>query len=230
MFDPTANGIAALAWIDILAEAAPWKPDAGPIVIVSPHPDDEVFAAGGLLAMQAARQKITIVSVTDGERAYANWPSLATIRRRELEEALGVLTKATIDIVRLGLPDSAVERESCSLRESLMNVTKDTQTLIIPFEDDGHIDHNVVGKIGLEVASERAMSVVRYPIWRWHHGDTVSMARRRWGRFDLTDDARAAKTKALRCFRSQLKPPVGAPIVSASMLAYFERPFEAFLL
>ena len=42
--------------------------DAQRLVVVSPHPDDEVLACGGLMALAAqAGVAITVISVTDGE-------------------------------------------------------------------------------------------------------------------------------------------------------------------
>jgi hypothetical protein len=62
------------------------------IVVVSPHPDDEVLGAGGLICSAArAGQNLIVLSVTDGEAAYPDWKGLDRIRQREVSDALNVL-------------------------------------------------------------------------------------------------------------------------------------------
>ena len=68
---------------------ASWLLNAHRLVVVAPHPDDEVLACGGLLAMRAAQAgKVLIVAVTDGEASHgeATGPAadaLAAQRRAE---------------------------------------------------------------------------------------------------------------------------------------------------
>jgi len=46
------------------------------VVVVSPHPDDEVLACGGLLALHARRGgEVMVVAVTDGEASHRDDPS-----------------------------------------------------------------------------------------------------------------------------------------------------------
>ena len=59
----------------------PWPP-VGPIVVVAPHPDDELLAIGATLAAASdAGTEITIVAVTDGEASH---PHLTDGERDEL--------------------------------------------------------------------------------------------------------------------------------------------------
>ena len=36
-------------WLEMLEDRPEWTPQNGPLLVVSPHPDDEVLAAGGLV-------------------------------------------------------------------------------------------------------------------------------------------------------------------------------------
>ena len=72
--------------------------------------------------------------------------------------------------------------------------------------------------------------LVRYPIWRWHHGDVDSLKGVPWGSFPLPLQAQRAKQQAVRCFESQLHAPDGPPVLPPRVLEYFARPYEAFLL
>ena len=90
--DLSEQGAAETDWLAALHDAAlpAWQPGPpGRIVVVSPHPDDETLALGGLLHDLAGRGwRVSLVAVTDGEGAYPDVPALAAIRRRELALAL----------------------------------------------------------------------------------------------------------------------------------------------
>ena len=88
-----------------------WRPGpAGLVLVVSPHPDDETVAVGGLLHdLVAAGWRVRLVSVTDGEAAYPAVSGLGAVRRRELASALDRLGIADATIIhRLALPDGHV--------------------------------------------------------------------------------------------------------------------------
>ena len=85
------------------------------VVVVAPHPDDEVLACGGLLAMLSdCRHPVTVISVTDGDASHPGsrrWPIqlLAQQRHAEALEALSRLGLKPLDYVRLSLPDGQVQ-------------------------------------------------------------------------------------------------------------------------
>src|SRR6266705_300032 len=69
--EPAEAGTPEERWLEMLEDRPEWTPQNGPLLVVSPHPDDEVLAAGGLIhSWAAAGREVTIVSVTDGEAAF----------------------------------------------------------------------------------------------------------------------------------------------------------------
>lgn len=106
-------GSAELAAVPIRDPAGVRPP--GRIVVVAPHPDDEVLGIGGSLALWVAQgSEVLVVAVTDGEGSHPGSPTLtpqdlAVRRDAERRRALAALgLGARAEVVRLGLPDGAV--------------------------------------------------------------------------------------------------------------------------
>jgi LmbE family N-acetylglucosaminyl deacetylase len=231
-FNPALPGTGDMDWLAALGGEALWTPEPGPLLIVSPHPDDEVLGAGGLMRTWSERgHRVIVLSVTDGEAAYPDWPGLDVIRRGELEQALATLSSRPIRVVRLGIPDGSIRMKMTELSGALRNLCESGPTLVAPFEADGHPDHEAAASACLIVAEDLGLPIARYPIWAWHHAQPATFAGNRWGRFALDAKTRAAKRAAMNCFASQLNPGSSRePIVPAHVLEYFKRDYEAFLV
>jgi LmbE family N-acetylglucosaminyl deacetylase len=229
--DSSLPGTDERAWQQVLADAPDWIPPDGPLLIVSPHPDDEILGAGGLIhAWKNLGRSVTVISVTDGEAAYPQWRRLGQIRREELREALHVLSDHPVLVVRLGIPDGRVADYGNKLRSAVFSLLEPGTTVLAPYEQDGHPDHEAAGRACIESAHAHGFMLARYPIWAWRHGDPQALSHARWGKFKLPDTARAAKANALQCFSSQLFPYRRNPVVPDHAMAYYSRPHEAFLL
>jgi LmbE family N-acetylglucosaminyl deacetylase len=230
-FSPQGAGIPEPEWRSLLRQSAEWQPRPGPLIVVAPHPDDEILGAGGLVrACAMAGQKVTIVSVTDGEAADCMRPGLDRVRRLELRNALRTLSLLHVSVRRLGIPDGFVKDHSNRLSNALRECVHGQGTIIAPYEHDGHPDHEATGRECLAVARSAGIPIARYPIWAWHHVKPTSLRSLHWGLFHLEAGEQRAKKRAMQCFESQLRPPRGLPIVPPHVLAHFERPFEAFVL
>jgi LmbE family N-acetylglucosaminyl deacetylase len=228
-FDPASDGTPELEWCALLSRFQDWRPKPGPLVVVAPHPDDEILGAGGLIHDWAAcGLPVTIVSVTDGEAASER-PGLDLIRREELRQALRKLSSVHVVVQRLGIPDGRVREHINRLRNALEAHADASGTLVAPYEHDGHPDHEAVGKTSIELALAGGIPVARYPIWAWHRAQPGALAGLPWKRFQLSLDAQRAKSRAIQCFESQLRPTSGPPVVPPNVLTYFARSFEAFI-
>jgi len=229
-FDPARRGTAEPLWRDALAAIPPWTPTTRRLLVVSPHPDDEVLGAGGLIRQCVdSGRRVTLLSVTDGEAAYPDWPGLDRVRRAELKRALATLCGNVMFSVGLRVPDGRISDHAGQLRAALGALADDDTTIVAPYEADGHPDHEAAGAVCREFAQSTGRPLARYPIWAWHHSNPASM-RVRWGKFPLQPQTRRAKAAAARCFTSQLCPARRAPIIPAHVMTYFSRPFEAFVL
>jgi LmbE family N-acetylglucosaminyl deacetylase len=218
-------------WLDMLQNAPYQVPPAGALTVIAPHPDDETLGAGGLIALCAAQaQSIRIISVTRGEASHPNVLNLAQIRALELHNALACLSRAPMETTQLGLGDGAVTACESQLFRAIDEQVHRGETLVAPFEHDGHPDHDAVGRVCLKLARRRGLTLLRYPIWAWHHASPSAFHASSLIRIALPQRAQTAKRRAIACFASQLRAMNGLePIVPDHVLKYFMRPYESFL-
>jgi len=101
--------------------------------------------------------------------------------------------------------------------------------LIAPFEHDGHPDHEAVARVCIDLARRKSIRALRYPIWAWHHSAPGAWQGIEFVRFELSPAAQLAKSRAIRCFASQLEATSSHAVMPAHVLTYFGRPYEAFV-
>ena len=207
------------------------------LVVVAPHPDDEILGVGGLMALAAAAGiPVTIIAVTDGEAAYPDSEllpahTLAALRPDELRCALAELGLAP-PVVRLGIPDGGVTAEESELTTMLTDelATKPTGTWCAgPWRDDGHPDHDATGRARERACRQTRTRFIEYPVWMWHWADpgdaAVPWSTARTVR--LPTPIQHAKALAVSRFRSQIDaPPDDDTILPPHVLARLLRSTE----
>ena len=209
------------------------------LVMVAPHPDDEVLAIGGLLAQWSAlRGDVLIVAVTDGEGSHAGsaqWPPLRLSAERPLESAeawrrLG-FGQATCE--RLGLPDGGVGAQRAVLADRMAALLRPTDLVFTTWRHDGHPDHEATGRACAMACAQVGSALVEVPVWAWHWAEPGD-ARLPWHRavrLPLDAASAARKRHAVGAFTSQLQsdPSTGAgPILRSTTVQRAHRPFEIF--
>ena len=210
----------------------PWArpaPSTGRCVIVAPHPDDEILGAGGTWALLlAAGMDIVLVAVTDGENSHSG--RRAELRhRRPLESTaaaarLGLAPAATF---RLGHPDGNIAESR--LQTQLAHLVRPGDVILAPWEQDGHPDHDRVGRAAQAVASQHHAELLSYLVWAWHWASPDGRGLP-WGdavRVELGPRLARRKRSAARCFATQLAGP--DPILPPPVLARLTRPYEILL-
>lgn len=237
--DPLA-GHEANQWDAVVAGLAgqpPAWPPPGPLVVVSPHPDDELLASGAMLAAATDLGiSVTVAAVTDGEWSHPHLDEpgrWALAERRTAEsaaayQALGIQARR----VRLSLPDGSVADHFSSLLDQLSPLLTGAGACVTPWPGDGHPDHQACAQAALQVCEALGVPLFGVPIWSWNWDDPQQPA------FDFSqafafrfaDDLLARKQAALACYVSQVEPEDGQrPVLPASFLSHFARPAEVFL-
>lgn len=210
------------------------------LVVVAPHPDDEILGAGGLLQhMDHIGVETLVLAVTDGEashpRARALGWDLAAARSIETQVALDRLGCGSAGVQRLRLADGAVAEEVQYLTDVLSRLLRPDDLCLSPWRSDGHPDHNASGHAAAAAARLTNTPVLEYLVWTWHWA-TPEDAVVPWDqcrRLDLGRRQIARKRWATYAFTSQIRALGsdcdGKPLLTDSVLRRFWRPFEVFI-
>lgn len=209
------------------------------LVVVAPHPDDEVLGCGGLLAMQAERAgPLLVVGVTDGENSHAAVPAvdpgaLAAQRTAERLEGTRRLHVADDDVVSLHLPDGALGAHAHELVRRLESLLTAADLVVSTWRHDGHPDHEACGAAAARACKRIGCAHMEVPVWLWHWarpGD-LRVPWRRMVALPLAADAQAAKQRALAAHASQLSARSASvgPVLGDEMRGVTARAHEYFL-
>jgi LmbE family N-acetylglucosaminyl deacetylase len=225
-------------------------PRSARLVIIAPHPDDEVLACGGLMAMyRALGGDVLVIAVTDGEASHVGSPklitqSLAATRSAEAVDGLNQLGLHGVPVIRLAIPDGLVAHHTLRLALRLQMLLRPTDVVVSTWRLDGHPDHDATGFAASLACAAVGCRLIEAPVWMWHWaapGDSRVPWQRLW-RLPLESYVRDRKRAALSAHVSQLDESrhangavLGASIVQRAnrLDEYFfateEQPHEAHL-
>ena len=151
-----------------------WQAVGGHVMVIAPHPDDEVIGCGGTICRHvAAGDAVSVIYLTRGEssRGYP-WLSPAEKQAKRMQEALD-------SCAILGVRDTLfLEGADGNLndREVMANLSREVGNAIAsrkprliyaPHADDNHADHIAAYHMVLDLcrcASPRPM-VYQYELW-----------------------------------------------------------------
>ncbi|AXI61411.1 acetylglucosaminylphosphatidylinositol deacetylase [Pseudomonas kribbensis] len=227
--------LTALDSIDILDLVPP----GSRAVVIAPHPDDEVLGSGGLLQLvTAAGRTLQLISVTDGSASHPGsdrWPveRLSVVRPQESAEALRRLglPMHKLQWLRGGFPDTQVAARESMLCEYLIHYLQPDDVIFTTWREDGHSDHEAVGRASIKAAQHVGAICHELPVWTWHWAtpEDAIVPWERARKILLSPAQVARKRHAVHAFASQLEgdpeaglPPVLAPYVIDRLLQPFE--------
>ena len=180
------------------------------IVVVAPHPDDEVIGCGGSLVKHArAGHAITVITISRRVRSRVEEDITDADYRIESESAhriLGVRRHVALDLP--GRSPSATEVTAKLVTEFRINPP---EILYVPHDNESDADHRQTNTAALEAlwmaqslyfneqgpAISPPQLVLGYEIW-------TPLSRFQYVE-DIGDDAIEKKVEAMQCYRSQMR-------------------------
>jgi LmbE family N-acetylglucosaminyl deacetylase len=150
-------------------------PLARRILVLAPHPDDEVIGCGGLLLLHRGQSEIHIVNVYNGdwggsteEGPWRDEPqykrSLVELRSREFESVTAKI--GATSVTRLDVSDSTGipgDKEAYALRTLLQKVRP--QIVLLPWFLDGQEQHQETNRLFTIAAAGYECLVLGFEIW-----------------------------------------------------------------
>lgn len=224
------------------------------LLVVAPHPDDETFGCGALIARaRAAGADVTVVVASDGARCTATGKfgpaELAALRSAEVHEACRRL--GVTDVLELGHPDGALTGRS-ELAGQLADLIASRRpgVVLTPCAQDLHGDHLATHRATVAALARVPGHplLLGYPVWAWHAGPFFRaappgqrLALRRWAARQLwsgswwripADEYGSQKQHAVMAYRSQTTNLTGEPgwsYLPPDFVRNLVGPYELFL-
>ena len=187
---------------------------SGRTLILAPHPDDEVFGCGGLIArMVAMGQSPYIVILSGGGASHADCcdiskKSIVEERRKLTREALLMLNFPLENLFEFDFQDGRISEKNEAEIEKLKKLVNELQpaNILVPHKGEGWPDHLAAREIGLTFEDA---NLYEYCVWMWYYHQKIL----NWqnGRIlRLSDEQRDQKRAAIKSY-VEPKAPCGNP-------------------
>ncbi|MCF4998568.1 PIG-L family deacetylase [Pseudomonas syringae] len=214
-------------------------PAGSRVVVIAPHPGDEVVICGGLLQLLSnLGHPLQLISITDGSASHPGsrqWSEkrLSVFRPQESVEALRRLDLPmhSLKWIRGGFTDNALLDQQPQLTEFIGRYLRPGDVVFSTWCEDGNDDHEVVGRASAAAARGAGASFHDVPVWAWHWPEReqtlIPWHRARKLRLDSWTVAR--KSHATHAYASQLngEPAIGlAPSLPRVILDRLRKPYE----
>lgn len=144
------------------------------ILVISPHPDDEIIGCGGtLIKMLQAGAIVTVLQLTDGSKTNAleDFPDdiSKTVRLKEAEEVANALGFSELILWKETDSNLQCSRENVNKLTGLLN-NLCPKVVFVPFINDTHPDHITANQILKEALKVSALDmqqteVLSYEVW-----------------------------------------------------------------
>lgn len=146
------------------------------VLILAPHPDDEVFGCGGLIARLTAEGRAPYVAVlTGGGASHQNCCDVAeeeiiAARRKLTRKAMAELGLPAENLFDLDYPDGDIGGTHPAQEARLHKIIDEIkpETILVPHHGEGWPDHLAVRKLGLKLAPKQT-KVYEYCVWMWYY-------------------------------------------------------------
>lgn len=181
------------------------------ILVVAPHPDDEVLGAGGVIKKNSELgNEVYVLVITKGSPKYYPDYKVQNVRQEALEahKILGVKETVFLDFLapELDITPKAHISDSIYTYLSKWKITD----MYVPHRGDIHVDHKIVFEAALVAARPKnsytvkniyAYETLSETEWAAPFSDDAFIPKH----FVNISDTISYKLKALACFKSQMQ-------------------------
>lgn len=184
----------------------------GQVVIVAPHPDDEVIGCGGLIARLVAYGRAPhIIIITGGEGSHRGCCETSTdeiihARRKLTRNALAILGVPDKNIHELNFSDGNISMDSeyvSVLKDLLTKLAPDS--IFIPHWGEGWSDHVKTAEIVKAIKPEGA-EVWEYCVWMWYYNVWRGLDWKNTAILRMSHKEHKLKLKAIDAYTRPLAP------------------------
>ena len=147
------------------------------VLIVAPHPDDEVLGCSGLIQrLLREGKRVDVVILSGGEKSHAGCcqieESLLIGSRRNLScKAAGLLGLSLKNLHFLNYPDGSISYD-CPETGQLKNLIEGLQpdAIFVPHRGEGWSDHLAAGDIVRKlIGKDSKIELYEYCVWFWFY-------------------------------------------------------------
>ncbi|MFA6062365.1 MAG: PIG-L deacetylase family protein [Gallionella sp.] len=200
----------------LLYRTSPYLPNANTALIVAPHPDDETFGCGGLIALKLAQGAVVhVLILSRGEGGHRGCCTIreevvAVERTRQAEHACAKLGLSKANLHWLDFPDGNIKQGDCAKVTKIQALIDKVVPMEIyaPAPFDCWVDHERACEIIKKIISghKNDISLYVYPIWMWYNLRLRDLGRLNgWHALNLDIRAvQATKREAMRYYLSEI--------------------------
>lgn len=184
----------------------------GKVLIVAPHPDDEVIGCGGLIARLVSEGRAPqIVVMTGGEGSHRSCCNLTdkelkAARRKLTRTSLAILGVPMENIHELNYPDGGISAENEQTEELKKLFERlQPQTVFVPHWGEGWLDHIKTAEIVKNLMSKDT-EVYEYCVWMWYYNIWRGINWEDACKIDMTPKEYNLKLRAMDAYIKPLAP------------------------
>ncbi|NWF86641.1 PIG-L family deacetylase [Candidatus Bathyarchaeota archaeon] len=193
------------------------------VVVFAPHPDDETFGCGGLIAKKIRDgYEVIIVEMTDGRNLFKSILNVETnpspedvkkIRKEEVLKATQILGVPKKNIVFLDFKDGTLKEYEDEAVEKVAEILRRYSPVEVyfPYMHDCHLDHQATNRIVRKTLHKLGMTPIKYQFSILHKHAIVgplidrilNLFRKNMIRLNVSDVI-CTKEKAIKEFKSEI--------------------------
>lgn len=141
------------------------------VLVIAPHPDDEIIGCGGTVGLRVERgERVAVAFLTSGELGLKQFPAAKACRIREREAKLAAKILGLGPLFFLRQPDWTLGDHAASAGEALSEVLnrEKPRVIYLPHPNDGHPDHRAalpIVRAALKNFAGPRPRLLGYEIW-----------------------------------------------------------------